>query len=292
VAGELDVVFNRAIAANKTAPLKDKWNYWVFSLGASGYISGELTSSNQSHYFNLSASRTTEDWKINLSTYMNSNSSTFKFSPTESYKNVSDSWGVNSLVVKSLGPQWSGGERSSVSHSSYSNIDRSLNIAPAIEYDFFPYSVSTRKSLTVQYAVGATKYQYREITLFDKLEETIPSHSVNTSLGVRAPWGSMNGSAVLSQNLNNRQQYHITFNAGTNVRLFKGFSFNISGGYSRIRDQVGLPKAQATTEEILLRSQQRATGYSYNMNFGVNYSFGSIFNSVVNPRFNGNSFFF
>jgi hypothetical protein len=76
------------------------------------------------------------------------------------------------------------------------------------------------------------------------------------------------------------------------VRLFKGFSFNISGGYSRIRDQVGLPKAQATTEEILLRSQQRATGYSYNMNFGVNYSFGSIFNSVVNPRFNGNSFFF
>jgi hypothetical protein len=74
---------------------------------------------------------------------------------------------------------------------------------------------------------------------------------------------------------------------GTSVRLFKGFSFNVSGGYNRIRDQIGLRKDDATTEEVLLRLKQRATGYSYNMNFGISYSFGSIFNSVVNPRFNG-----
>jgi hypothetical protein len=272
--------------------MKDRWDYWVFNLGASGYFSGEQTTNNQSHYFNFSASRVTENWKINIGTNKNSNSSTFKFSDADPIKSNSDSWSVNSLVVKSLGPKWSGGERSSLSHSTYSNIDRSINIAPAIEYDFFPYSVSTQRSLTVNYAVGATKYKYREITIFDKLEETIPSHSVNTSLGVRAPWGSMNGSATISQNLNDRYRYHISLNAGTNVRLFKGFSFNVSGGYSKIRDQVALPKAEASTEEVLLRLQQRATGFSYNMNFGVNYSFGSIFNSVVNPRFNGNSFFY
>ena len=65
-----------------------------------------------------------------------------------------------------------------------------------------------------------------------------------------------------------------------------GFSFNIYANYEKIGDQIGLRKADAKTEEVLLRLQQRATGYSYFMNFGFNYSFGSIFNSTVNPRFN------
>jgi hypothetical protein len=55
--------------------------------------------------------------------------------------------------------------------------------------------------------------------------------------------------------------------------------------YDRVRDQIGLPKGDATTEEVLLRLRQLATGYTYYLNFGFSYSFGSIFNSTVNPRF-------
>ena len=73
------------------------------------------------------------------------------------------------------------------------------------------------------------------------------------------------------------------------MRLFKGFSFNVYGGYDRIRDQIGLRKGGATPEEVLLRRRQLATGHSYHMGFGISYSFGSIFNSVVNPRFGGSS---
>ena len=43
----------------------------------------------------------------------------------------------------------------------------------------------------------------------------------------------------------------------------------------------------ATTEEVLLRQRQLATGYQYFVNFGVSYSFGSILNNIVNPRFGG-----
>jgi hypothetical protein len=71
------------------------------------------------------------------------------------------------------------------------------------------------------------------------------------------------------------------------VRLFKGFSFDFFGDYTRIRDLIGLEKGDATTEDVLLRIRQFATGYSYFVNFGISYSFGSIFNSVVNPRFGG-----
>ena len=99
------------------------------------------------------------------------------------------------------------------------------------------------------------------------------------------PWGSLGGSANISQHLNHLDRHHISLNGNTDIRLFKGFSFNIYAQYDKIGDQIGLRKEDASTEEVLLHLQQRATGYSYYLNFGLNYSFGSIFNSTVNPRF-------
>nr|MBA3948490.1 hypothetical protein [Acidobacteriota bacterium] len=78
-------------------------------------------------------------------------------------------------------------------------------------------------------------------------------------------------------------------NGSANVRLFKGFSFNVFGDYSRIRDQINLRKGNTSDEEVLLRLRQLATGYQYFMGFGVTYRFGSIYNNVVNPRFSGSS---
>ena len=46
-------------------------------------------------------------------------------------------------------------------------------------------------------------------------------------------------------------------------------------------------RGEATTEEILVRQRQLASGYNYYMSFSVSYSFGSIFNNIVNPRFGG-----
>jgi hypothetical protein len=40
-------------------------------------------------------------------------------------------------------------------------------------------------------------------------------------------------------------------------------------------------------EVILLRQRQLLTGYQYYFNFGISYSFGSLFNNIVNPRFGG-----
>jgi hypothetical protein len=46
---------------------------------------------------------------------------------------------------------------------------------------------------------------------------------------------------------------------------------------------------------VLLRLRQIQSGYSYYVGFGFSYSFGSIFNSIVNPRYGGGggrTFFF
>ncbi|NUR56216.1 MAG: hypothetical protein HOQ29_17375, partial [Acidobacteria bacterium] len=89
------------------------------------------------------------------------------------------------------------------------------------------------------------------------------------------------------QFLSDPSKYSVGAEGNLNVRLFKGFSFNISGDVVRPRDQIYLRRGTATTEEILLRQRQLATNYSYFLGFGVSYSFGSIFNNIVNPRFGG-----
>jgi hypothetical protein len=54
-----------------------------------------------------------------------------------------------------------------------------------------------------------------------------------------------------------------------------------------IRDQIGLRREEATSEEGLVNQRQLATSYRYFIFFGVSYTFGSIFSPIVNPRFGG-----
>jgi hypothetical protein len=44
----------------------------------------------------------------------------------------------------------------------------------------------------------------------------------------------------------------------------------------------------ASTQEVLLRRKELATQYRYFTFFGFTYTFGSIYNNVVNPRFGNN----
>jgi hypothetical protein len=93
--------------------------------------------------------------------------------------------------------------------------------------------------------------------------------------------------ADFTQALSDLSQYRLGVFGGVEVRLFKGFSLEVSGDYARVRDQRNLPKAGASDEEILVRMKELATGYRYYFSVGISYSFGSIFNNVVNPRFGG-----
>jgi len=69
------------------------------------------------------------------------------------------------------------------------------------------------------------------------------------------------------------------------VRLAKGLSLGVQLEASRIRDQLFLLARGATAEEIFLRLRRLQSGYEYNVSLSVTYTFGSIFSSVVNPRF-------
>jgi hypothetical protein len=64
---------------------------------------------------------------------------------------------------------------------------------------------------------------------------------------------------------------------------------NVGGSVSRIQDRINVALDPASVEDVLLQRKQLQTNYSYFTHVGLNYTFGSIFNNVVNPRIGGSS---
>jgi hypothetical protein len=87
--------------------------------------------------------------------------------------------------------------------------------------------------------------------------------------------------------LHDFSKYHIALYGDLEFRITRGLSIDVSGSWSQVRDQIYIPKRELTDEEVLLERRALETDYRYRFSIGLTYTFGSIFNNVVNPRFGG-----
>jgi hypothetical protein len=295
IASKLKVTFTKP-EGKKDEKKKDPWNYWVFRIGGSGDVNGEESQSGQSFRANASANRTTDAWRISFGAFANYRESKFDFVDEDLVKqtilSVSRNMNLEEQIVKSLTQHWSLGLVGSAGAETFRNFALRTRFAPGVEYDFFPYSESTRRMLTVNYTVGHVYHRYREETIYGKTKDQLVDHRTEVGLYLKQPWGGSSAVFNFTQYLNDPSKYSVGMFGGANIRIFKGFSVNAFGEFNRTRDQVYLPRGLATTEEVLLRQRQLASGYQYFLNFGISYSFGSIFNNIVNPRFGGINFDF
>jgi hypothetical protein len=271
-------------AEEKPAEGPDRWNYWLFSVSGNGYVSGEKYYKYRDLNVNFSANRITPELKLRLSLSGSNSNSRYDYEGT-SIESPYESYNFNGLLVKSLSEHWSVGGYLKATSSTYQNIRCSLSPAPAVEYNFFPYSQSTRRQLRFLYTLSFKAIKYREITIYDKTVENLWQQSLSITLDVREKWGSVSTTLGGAHYFHDFSKYNATLFTTINLQLFKGVNFYIFGGGSRIHDQIYLPKGEATLEDILLRRRQLETGYEYFFGFGLSYTFGSIFTNVVNPRF-------
>lgn len=269
----------------QASPEDDPWSFWVFSVGLDGFFSGQATTSSASFGGAVSADRTTEQWKIRLSGSGSYSRDKFELSEDEDFVSVAKAYSGNALVVKSVGDHWSVGFRSSGNTSTFSNTDRTLRLAPAIEYSFFPYSESSERDFRLLYSAGVNAMNYAEETIFNVTEETLYDQNLNATLDLIQSWGSVRVSLETSVLLNDLSENRITFSGGSDWRVFRGFSLLVLGSIARIADQRSIPLGGTTDEDILLRRRELLTAFSYSVSLGLSYTFGSIFANVVNPRF-------
>jgi hypothetical protein len=268
----------------KPASVKDKWNYWVFSLSARGNFDGEQSSSYKNLNGSFSANRVTPAFKFRSSYSASQSTDRFSFG-SDTIVSTSKNHTFNLLGVKSLTDHWSVGASLNAYSSTYSNIDWAVRAAPALEYNFFPYSKSTRRQLRFLWKPGYNVYRYREETIYDKSREGLWGENLSVTLELKEKWGSISNAFEVSHYFKDLEKNRLQLYSELSLRLFKGLSLTLYGNYSRIHDQLSLPKGEATLEQILLRRTQLATSYSYYGSIGLSYTFGSIFSNVVNPRF-------
>jgi hypothetical protein len=269
----------------RPTPASDPWHYWVFSIGLRGNGEFEDQSERFSYQVNLSANRTTEKVKFRLYAGNNYNHRRYDIPDEEPIISISKRKNLSTSLFRSIDSHWSWGGSASLYSSTYDNARLYLSAGPAVEYNIFPYSEATRRELRIQYRLSCSVRDYYEITIYGKEKETLFSQTLQAVLEIKEPWGSVGGSVQGSTFLHDLSYNNIRADLGVYVNLFKGFSFNVGGQFSRIRDQLSLPGREYTEQEILLELKRLATGYYLRFDVGLNFRFGSIYSNVVNPRF-------
>jgi hypothetical protein len=264
---------------------RDPWNYWVFNTGMSGNFSGERSRSTTSLYGSASANRTTEKWKLSFGLSAQYSHTVQTISADTTVATDTHSLSFSSLTVRSLGDHWAAGLRASVSASTYYNQKIDVRLLPAIEYNVLPYSEATRHTLTIQYALGVDAVRYNEATVYNRTSQVLPLHTLRALYVTQQPWGAANASVSGSEYLSDPTKMSLGLAGNLDFRIFRGLSLGVHASVSFIHDQLYLPAAGATADEVLLNLRQLATSYSYWSAIGFSYTFGSIYNNVVNPRF-------
>ena len=277
----------RAAAAGQTAaaPARDPWNLWVFSVSTGTSFEAEEANRELEWDVNATADRVTDTWKLGLGGRLEERRETFDLDDEDPFEVSQTERGLEWFVARSLGPHWSLGLDGEVQSSTFENTRFSAEMAPAVEFSIFPYRDYATRQFVIQYSAGIEHAKYTEVTLFDRLEETRPRHELSADLNQRQPWGSLEAGIEWSQYLHDSARYRVEVDAEISLRVVRGLSVNVEGNASRIRDQLSLPRRDATQEEVLLELRELQSGYDLGFSVGVSYSFGSLFNNVVNPRF-------
>lgn len=171
--------------------------------------------------------------------------------------------------------------------SIYSNYDLSVSAQLVIEFNVYPYSESTRRQLRFVYGIGPHLNNYIDTTQFFKKEEVLFSHRIEASYNIIQKWGAIGFSTKWRNYLHDFSLNNINVGSLVSIKLVKGLSVIVGGSYSFIHDQVSLRKGNVSAEDVYLNRQELSSSFRFESGFGITYTFGSMYNNIVNSRLDG-----
>jgi len=265
--------------------LEDPWNFWVISPellgyceGASGYFSGEFVSA-------LTLRRITEPSKLRLRGAYSRKLSSYRLEDGSQLAGDVYAWDARGIHARSLGEHWALGGVLTGRGSEFENLKEHVHGGPLLEFNFFPYTLNASKQLRLAYQAGAWANLYFEQNIAGRMREVRPYHALSLVADLNQAWGSLQWVGQINSFLDASRRYRFSVGVISNIRLFKGLAITTQGQAALVRDQISLRQRTITDSEIVLRTAQQATNYTFEVQFGVTYSFGSVYNTIVNPRF-------
>jgi hypothetical protein len=278
-----------------SAKQKDPFNLWQFSIGASGFFNGDKNNASNSFNMNIRASReTTEERFFFFATNSIDRDKYVYFSKTAQGKDTSqtyiakrDAQNASVEYVKKPNEHWAYGVNIFGSRSVFDNLDFRVSVKPKIEYSLLPYKDFNSQSVIINYRIGPEFSNYADTTIYLKTKELLVQQALNINTSFTKNWGSINLGVGFEHYLSDFNKNNLFLGGGIEWNIFKGFRFGMGGNFQFIHDQISIPKANASLEEVLIQSRIIATDYDYFFGIGCSYTFGSIYNSQVNPTFKG-----
>lgn len=284
----LDIFYEAPeVSEDEQSIIEDPWNGWIFDANLRSNMSGQDTEFNFGLYSGFEAERTTATWKIRGRARGEIRRRNVELTDRtlEVNRDWGDYWG---MVGYSLTNRSTLALFSRARFSKTDNIALETYIAPAIEYSFFSYEEFQQRRFIIQYQITPNYRRYFNTTIFLKDEEMIMSQEVSTRLRYDQSWGRIDIRASAMHFFHDPAINRIEFNPSFNIRIIRGLSVSLSGRYRIINDQLSLElltDVDPNDPESIIRGVQRPTSFDYSISFGLSYTFGSIYNNVVNPRF-------
>lgn len=269
--------------------IPDRWNNWVFEISTEPVLQAEETNTELDFRNSLNIRKITD--RIKLETEIDNfyNRERFiQFAGTDSSEvttYVRRSRSIYNLFVLSVGDHLSAGVRWDLGSSTRNNYNFTTGFIPSVEYDIFPYSQSTHRQLRILYGAGIQYNNYNDSTIFNLTSEILGRQSLNIAFQVKKKWGSINVALEGSSFLHDLSKNRIELSSFMEFRIFKGLSLRIEGDIAHLNDQLNLRKGEISDAERLLKLTEMATRYQFEGGIEISYTFGSIYNNVVNPRF-------
>jgi hypothetical protein len=279
---EIDIRYTEGL---QTEEVVDKWNNWVIDLQTSPRFNSEESYSTLNLFNSINISKVTPEIKLEIDFDHTFNKQKYKEDEDENTY-IRQSEAVDILFVRSLGEHWSAGLTWGLGGSTQANYNSNHEVMPAIEYDLFPYSKATHKQLRFLYSAGYQGSNYIDTTIFNLTNEHRFKQILRIGYQVQEKWGSVNLSLSGSNYFHDFSKNSIEVDGFIRIRLFKGLSMSVNGQAAYINDRLNQRKGELTEAERLLRLKQQATSFEVGASLSINYTFGSIYNNVVNPRFN------
>ncbi|MBC3789042.1 hypothetical protein [Spirosoma utsteinense] len=278
------VTFPKRKAEPDDKPKRDPWHFWVFILSANASANGESNHKYLSLNEDVKINRVTLASKFNFDAYYNTTRNRYDVNEqTIDVKNIE--FGLSALYVRSLSEHWSVGGLYKGYHSIYQNMAFSQSVSPALEYNLFPNSEVTRRQFRWIYQIGLRSLSYIDSTVYNKTAETLPFQQLTGIFAMTEPWGSLNASIAGYQFLHDLSKNRLTFQTTVSWRILEGLMLQLNGEVSLINNQISLAKEIGDPNQFLLGGRQLPTRFNYSSSVGLSFTFGSINNAAVNPRF-------